>query len=181
MPYRPHMRPNLAKIIKNSPKSSISALAGDPAAVTSVINQFMFINSTDKWQRVRLWRLKMGFLDHKVPPWPQKRSNLQKKPTVIAKETSFSALARNSPDVIHHKVAPWLQKQKNAKNSPKKVFLLCLGAQQLLLSQWSLGNILEAQYMFQWPNWAKKCQKQLKKLLVALMGPPTAAARLPLS
>ena len=50
-----------------SPKMSCSGLSGDPTAVTSVANPYIF----NKWPKVKLWGLKRGLLHHKVTPRPQ--------------------------------------------------------------------------------------------------------------
>ena len=73
----PQRRPELAKISpsQNYPKIALSAISGDPTAVTSVTNYFIFIERP--W--VNLSELKRGFLHHKMAPWPEMQVELTKK------------------------------------------------------------------------------------------------------
>ena len=59
---------------KITPKIAHFALSGDPIAVTSAANNFVFI----KWPWVKLSELKRGFLHHKVAPRPRKWPELVK-------------------------------------------------------------------------------------------------------
>ena len=83
------------KHIKHNPKSALSALVGDPTAVTLTTNHFNFI----EWSWLRFLGSKKMSPEHKVAPRPRKWSKFTKHINISQKAT-LSALTGDSMAVI---------------------------------------------------------------------------------